>query len=208
MTIVVIRHGETALNRARVVQPADTPLSDVGQQQAQRLAGRASGWPVAAVLCSDLPRARMTAAPMVAALDCELELTPLLQERNFGDLRGTPYAELEVDIWARDYHPPGGETWEVFEERVARAWDWVVGRADEFGRAGRTGHVVVVTHGLVCRTFAARHWELPGGAEVPRYWHNTSVSSIARLAPHRAAELNCAAHLDPSQRPDGGVSGI
>ena len=40
MTILLIRHGETALNAARIVQPADTPLSERGIAQARALARR------------------------------------------------------------------------------------------------------------------------------------------------------------------------
>jgi broad specificity phosphatase PhoE len=42
--------------------------------------------------------------------------------RNLGDARGTPYAELPVDIFGPDYAPPGGETWGEFHARVDRAW--------------------------------------------------------------------------------------
>ena len=35
MTLLFVRHGETALNAARVMQPADTPLSPRGLAQAQ-----------------------------------------------------------------------------------------------------------------------------------------------------------------------------
>ena len=57
---------------------------------------------------------RVTSAP--------ISLSPLLQERSFGDLRGTPYAELGFDMFAPDYAPPNGETWEAFHSRVDRAW--------------------------------------------------------------------------------------
>mgnify|MGYP000995808231 CR=1 FL=1 len=36
MQLLIIRHGETPLNVARVMQSADTPLSDNGQAQAAR----------------------------------------------------------------------------------------------------------------------------------------------------------------------------
>ena len=50
---------------------------------------------------------------------------PLLRERNFGDIRGTSYADLGFDMFAPDYAPPNGETWEVFHARVDRAWEVV-----------------------------------------------------------------------------------
>ena len=38
MNLLLIRHGETALNVPRVLQPADTPLSARGMAQAEALA--------------------------------------------------------------------------------------------------------------------------------------------------------------------------
>ncbi len=101
--IYIIRHGETALNAAAVVQPADTPLNVRGKRQAQLLADRLAELEVMLVVASDLPRAAMTAEPIVLATSASIGHTPLLQERNFGDIRGTPYAHLDRDIFARGY---------------------------------------------------------------------------------------------------------
>jgi len=62
MTILLIRHGETALNVARVLQPADTPLSARGIAQAEALARWLAAMNVCAIVTSDLPRARRTSA--------------------------------------------------------------------------------------------------------------------------------------------------
>ena len=143
MAILLIRHGETAANAARVVQRPDVPLSERGVRQAAQLAERLFGLGFAHVLSSDLLRARMTAAPL-AAHGVVIEETPLLQERNFGDLRGTPYAELTEDPFAPDYMPPGGESVAAFHRRVAQAFALIVER-----RRSLSGALVVVTHGLV-----------------------------------------------------------
>ena len=50
MSILLVRHGETALNAARVLQPPDTPLSPRGLAQAQAVAQRLSREPVAAIV--------------------------------------------------------------------------------------------------------------------------------------------------------------
>ena len=63
MAIVLVRHGETALNAARVLQPADTALSERGIAQAHSLARRlVARGRIAAVLGSDLPRAKVATA--------------------------------------------------------------------------------------------------------------------------------------------------
>ena len=92
----------------------------------------------------------MTAEHLRRATGTPVAYEPLLQERNFGDLRGTPYAELGLDMFAEGYAPPNGETWEVFHARVTRAWAMV-----EEAAAATDGHLAVVTHGLVCRSLAA-----------------------------------------------------
>ena len=66
-----------------------------------------------------LERARMTAAPIAAGSGIAIEESPLLQERNFGDLRGLPYAALNEDPFGPSFAPPNGEDWPAFHARVA-----------------------------------------------------------------------------------------
>jgi 2,3-bisphosphoglycerate-dependent phosphoglycerate mutase len=191
MSIFLIRHGETLGNASRTVQLPDNPLSPRGVAQAERLGRRLRAEGIAAILSSDFARAASTAEHLQRATGAPIGYDTLLQERNFGDLRGTPYAELGVDMFAPDYAPPGGETWEVFHERVDRAWIRVQKAAAVAG-----GHLAVVTHGLVCRSLAARHLILPEGQEVPVRWENTALTVVDHPAPWRVRLLNSIAHLD------------
>jgi probable phosphoglycerate mutase len=194
--IFLIRHGETAGNAARIVQLPDIPLSPRGLAQAERLAQRLAREGVAGILSSDLARARQTAECVQRATGAPLAFEPLLHERNFGDIRGTPYTDLDVDIFAPDYAPPCGETWPVFHARVDRAWQ----RMQQLA-AATDGHLAVVTHGLVCRSLAGRHLGLPDGAVVPERWENASVTVVECPAPWRVRLLNCVAHLDDLETP-------
>jgi 2,3-bisphosphoglycerate-dependent phosphoglycerate mutase len=191
MAIYLIRHGETLGNATRVVQRPDNPLSPRGVAQAERLARRLAGEGIARILASDLARAAATAESLRGATGAPLSFESLLHERSFGDIRGTPYAELTFDAFAPDYAPPNGETWEVFHARVDRAWAVVQALAAE-----TDGHLAVVTHGLVCRSLAGRHLVLPDGHAVPEHWENTSLTIVDGPAPWRVRLLNCAAHLD------------
>jgi broad specificity phosphatase PhoE len=191
MTIFLIRHGETLGNASRTVQHPDNPLSPRGVAQAERLAERLEREGLTAILASDFARAAQTAEVLGRVTGLPVRRDPLLEERNFGYIRGTPYAELGFDMFAPGYAPPNGETWEVFHARVDRAWALVQARA-----AATDGHLAVVTHGLVCRSLAARHLLLPAGVEVPERWENTSVTIIDHPAPWRVRLLNCVAHLD------------
>jgi probable phosphoglycerate mutase len=188
--IFLIRHGETAGNAARIVQRPDIPLSPRGLVQAERLAWRLAREGLAQILSSDLPRARQTAEVVQRATGAPLAFEPLLHERNFGDIRGTAYADLDFDIFAPDYVPPNGESWPVFHARVDRAWQRVQAMAMAAG-----GNLAVLTHGLVCRSLAARHLRLSEGTIVPERWDNTSVTIVECPAPWRVTLLNCVAHL-------------
>ena len=108
-----------------MVQTPDASLSPRGLEQAERLAQRLVGHEITRIVASDLARASGTAQRLQRATGAPLELEPLLQERNFGDVRGTPYRELGVDLFAPDYAPPGGESWQIFHARVDRAWSSV-----------------------------------------------------------------------------------
>ena len=197
MSIFLIRHGETLGNASRTVQLPDNPLSPRGVAQAERLARRLQAEGIAAILSSDFARAATTAEHLQHATRAPISYDPLLQERNFGALRGTPYAEFGFDMFAPDYAPPGGETWEVFHARVDRAWLLVQKAA-----AATNGHLAVVTHGLVCRSLAARHLILPAGQDAPVRWENTALTVVEHPGPWRVRLLNSIAHLDdPATRP-------
>jgi probable phosphoglycerate mutase len=197
MTIFLVRHGETVGNRDRVMQLPEIPLSDTGIRQAERLAQRLASEGIVHILASDLPRATMTAAPLARRLGLTVETTPLLQERNFGALRGTPYADLEVDPFGPSFTPPAGESWEVFHERVAEAFALICARRAEVG-----GNLAVITHGLVCRAILGRHVPAVDPAVIERL-DNTSVSMIDATAPFAARLLNCSAHLGRDIASDG-----
>lgn len=195
--LYLIRHGETELNARRVVQPPETPLSTRGFAQARLLARRLVEAGITRIVASDLARAQQTATALAETTGLGVELDPLLQERNFGSIRGTPYSELGFDLFADDYHPPEGESWEQFETRVERAF----ARVETLARETR-GALAVVTHGLVCRSFAARHL----GSSDPDLrrgrWGNTSLTIATGPAPWTIELFNCTRHLEGTASDD------
>jgi len=190
MTIVIVRHGETDGNAARVLQRPDVPLNDRGMRQAELVAQRLAARGFVRILSSDLLRARMTAAPLAGRSGIAVEESPLLQERNFGDLRGTAYAAVAEDPFGPGFAPPNGEDWPTFHARVAEAFAFIVSR-----RRSTDGTLVVITHGLVCRALVERHAQVSAGAVVPERFDNTGVTILHEDAPHRAGLINCTRHL-------------
>lgn len=198
MALLFIRHGETALNVARVLQPSDTPLNERGLAQARALGARLAGSGVVHILSSDLPRALQTAQAIAEATGAPIETTPLLHERNFGDLRGQLYDTLGWDPIESAEAAPGGESLAEFNARVAAAFALAVQR-----RAGLNGTLAVVTHGLVVREVLDRHLALAVGQVPPHRMRNASLTIAAMAAPHLCELIDCTRHLDVAQAHDG-----
>jgi broad specificity phosphatase PhoE len=209
MAILLIRHGETLGNRNRIIQVAETPLSDRGLEQAARLGQRLSSAPIKEIWTSHLSRARMTAEAVERTTGAPLREVPELEERNLGSLRGTPYADLDFDPFMPGYAPPEGETWEVFYDRVDRAWErierhWV----DEFSKDSSAEHFAVVSHGLFLRALIERRLlseeqlEKHGDENGQIVIANTALTVVTPVAPgtgaagHRVELVACTAHLD------------
>jgi broad specificity phosphatase PhoE len=194
MQLLIIRHGETPLNVARVMQPADTPLSANGQAQAALLAQRlAGGQPLrpAGIVSSDLPRALQTAQALAAATGLAITTSPLLHERNFGDLRGRLYDSLGFDPLTREEAPPNGESIPQFAARCAAAWAWLLQQQRALG-----GPLAVVTHGLVIRQWLHHGpLQVPADLALPERMSNTSLTVATAAVPHAVSLVDCTTHL-------------
>jgi len=214
MAILLIRHGETPGNRDRIIQFPDTPLSDRGLEQAARLGDRLASEPIGEIWVSDHTRAQQTAAAVERTTGAPLEVLDDLGERSLGDLRGTRYSDLGFDPFVPGYQPPGGETWEVFNDRVDRAWERIERHwLEHFADRAETSHFAIVTHGLVLRSLFERR--LLSDSELDTHGNdqrqvsiaNTAISFIepTRLASgsleHRVELLACIAHLDSETAP-------
>lgn len=195
MRLLLVRHGETPLNAARVMQPPDTPLSPRGLQQAQAVGERLRSESPGEIWSSDLPRAWQTAEAIARASGRPVLAQPRLHERNFGDLRGRPYDSLGFDPLAMQEAPPGGESVREFEARIDAAFDAAVVAAKAGG-----GTLVLVTHGLVIHSLLSRRVILPPATVLPARIANASLTEIVvatgpqGTAP-RALRVDCTAHL-------------
>lgn len=197
MAVLLIRHGETNLNATQVVQFPETPLGDHGMRQAQQLGQSLASRSIELILTSDYQRARSTAQRVAEHTGASLIESVQLRERNFGDIRGTPYTEFgDLDIFGADYVPPGGESWDVFNTRVDIAWTEVTAHAQIL-----TGDLAVVTHGLVLRSLLERRLDISNhtlGSDL--VVANTSVTIVDRDPPWRVVELANVEHLQQGAR--------
>jgi probable phosphoglycerate mutase len=119
-TFIVIRHGETLWNvQGRYQGHQDSPLTDIGREQADAAGRRLRGCKVDRLIASDLGRTRETAAIIAEHTGHQLSLDARLRERNFGILEGLTTTEIQsthAEVFNRleendpEFVIPGGES--------------------------------------------------------------------------------------------------
>lgn len=164
MRLILVRHGETRLNKAGRVQGInDEPLNVTGKAQARA---------VATVLADDLPfhlyasplaRALETAQKTSDAVDVPITTLNELREADVGDLDGMTIPEIRerypgfMERWATDsatVRMPGGESLLQVQER---AWPSI----EKLAEKHPDDVVVVVTHNFVIQTLIGKLLEMP-----------------------------------------------
>ena len=149
-----MRHGQSEWNAENRWQgQADPPLSELGEDQARDAAERLGDIAFAALVASDLRRARHTAEILAEALGLGVQLDPGLREIDVGDWTGLTRSEIEAQwpgelaAWSegRSESPLGGET---RTHLVDRARSSLARAAAGVGPGER---VLVVTHGALIR---------------------------------------------------------
>jgi broad specificity phosphatase PhoE len=148
--LTLVRHGQTAANVERVWHGSiDTPLSEVGRAQAQRVGVHlaATRTDVVALYASPQSRAQDTAREIAATMSLEVRSDEDLVEFSLGEWEGRTYRDLHhvEGMWQRmvddpDYAPPGGESPRGVASRVERA-------LRRIARAHPRERAVVVSHG-------------------------------------------------------------
>ena len=128
-----LRHGQTDGNLNRFYQGPETALNATGRSQAAAAAACLAAEPITSILASDMARAWETASTVARHHDVALRPMPLLRERSFGDLIGSPSHEID---WASE--PPGGEPPDAFVSRSRTGLAHGISHGD---------HTLMVSHG-------------------------------------------------------------
>jgi len=131
LRFVLIRHGQTSWNAAgRWQGHSDPSLSEVGREQAARLASELAGEPIEAIVASDLRRAFETATILGDAIGLQPGRDARLRELDVGRWAGETRDEIRLrepealgyfDSGAPDARAAEGETRRELSARVHAA---------------------------------------------------------------------------------------
>ena len=172
--LILVRHGETLLNVARITQGwSDSALSERGQQQVLLLAERMKEIRPTALYSSPLGRAMSTAQAIADATG--LEIVPLddLREMNYGRWEGRAFTDIRVedeDLYRRwiaeeECPCPGGESHADVRRRMQRAFDAISAE-----------RAVLVSHGTAIRIGATALLDIPIMAAMRFAQDNTAMN--------------------------------
>jgi probable phosphoglycerate mutase len=126
-TLFFVRHGITEPNFRgfRCGGDLDIPMMDIGCDQAYLLAKQIDkmNLRIGVIISGSLIRTRQTASIVSGVLGTvPVEIEPLLNERRLGQWNNKPISDTE-DMLKRNVTPPGGESEEQFESRIALAFE-------------------------------------------------------------------------------------
>ncbi|MFM2308615.1 MAG: hypothetical protein RLY87_735 [Chloroflexota bacterium] len=208
-TLTLIRHGESYANSDNMVECFTcrglTPRG-IAQVTAlsERLRNEAQSFDV--MVASTLKRARMTAEILAPTLGVSIEWEDDLHELRVGEADGLAY-HLVTDRYPQfdrgiiDVHTrvaPGGESWNEFAVRCARALNQIVA-------LHRGKRIAIVCHGGVIETSFLWALDLSAGARTRVAFpaRNTALTTwVERASPHdgrrewQLTRHNDATHLE------------
>jgi len=147
--LILVRHGHTPLNKPgeheRLRGWLDVPLDDTGLQEAEETAERLHGYPIEAIYCSDLKRARQTAQILKRKVRARITATPELRPWNLGVFGGEKIKDILPFLKMLNAHTdlaaPSGESFDQFYDRYSGRLRHLLALAD-----GAEGYVLAVTH--------------------------------------------------------------
>lgn len=128
--ITLVRHGATEPREDICIGQLDVSLSEDGRNAVVEVANRWPGELPRRLFCSDLKRARETAALLRSGQNIELVEEPRLREINLGEWQGRHWDDIhrsdpqQLQRWGENWAthaPPAGETASQLCDRVA---DW------------------------------------------------------------------------------------
>ncbi|MCS7060550.1 MAG: histidine phosphatase family protein [Anaerolineae bacterium] len=197
-TLFLIRHAQSMANEEGRIQGwLDSPLSELGRQQAQALAERFRSIRLHAVYSSPLSRARDTAQAIAHLQKLPVLLDERLKEYNMGHWTGLSREEIQA-LWPsvnleadHELVVPGGESAQDVRNRVELF-------LREAMAQGGDQSLAIVTHSGTLGMVVCAMLGMPVMRRPPFYFGNASVTEVTyRHDRWRLRRLNDQCHLHP-----------
>ena len=198
--LLLIRHAQTEWNIQRRFQGhGDSPITEEGQEQLQRLKSRLAGLEFDVVYSSDLRRTMETSKMLSGKQRVE---EPRLRERGVGILEGLNLEQIMAEhaeafrafrSGDKDHQIEGGESLQI---ALNRAWTFL----EEMPEKHPGAELAAVSHAglirLICKKILGLALDAPNFFQIP----NTSLTQLVFSPQDGSWSLECLAdttHLQP-----------
>ena len=198
--LLLIRHAQTEWNIQRRFQGhGDSPITEEGQEQLQRLKSRLVGLEFDVIYSSDLGRTIETSQMLSGKQRVE---EPRLRERGVGILEGLNLEQIMAEhaeaflafrSGDKDHQIEGGES---LQNALNRAWTFL----EEMPEKHPGAELAAVSHAglirLICKQILGLTLDAPNFFQIP----NTSLTQLVFSPKDRSWSLECLAdttHLQP-----------
>jgi len=207
--VYLVRHGQTAWNKARIFRGrADVRLDEQGRLEAVAAAGALRNVTLAHVYCSPLSRARETAKAIARLHQAPLEPVPAFTDIDYGDW--TEFWDVEArrrfkdtyEVWETRPHLVKFPNGESLDNVRTRAYPRLVALA----RKHKRSTIAVVTHRVVIKALLCAVKELDNS----HFWEirlDTGAISTLELRNNgfKCVRINDTSHLDRISSRTSGV---
>lgn len=167
MILYIMRHGETAWNKARRMQgQTDIPLTEEGLEMARKSGVGMKDLPIDLCISSPLSRAKQTAECVIGDRSIPLITDKRIQEISFGEWEGqcvlteNTITPGYLDVFYTDPilcgRPPGGE---IFRDVLDRTENFLKELSDNPDYADK--HILISSHGAAGRCLLAHFFDDP-----------------------------------------------
>ena len=168
MRIYVIRHAERQIGDFYnpALKHQDSPISETGQRQAQKLVNFFRSKPASRIMISAYLRTAQTALPLAEHWKCQPEIDPRLNEIDNGVLEAMTDEEIRhvyPDFWtdftshARDVRFPEGESGDEVKQRQERLLNDLIMRDEDAVLYSHEGYIRLLMCHLLGLPVYRRH---------------------------------------------------
>jgi probable phosphoglycerate mutase len=201
--LLLIRHGLPMRVVNQDGTPADPPLSDIGWDQAERVARWLDALEIHRVYASPLVRARETASPLARLLGVEIEIEPGVSEYDADSEFYIPLEELKQTDHPRWREVVSGAHarelgFQAFHDVVVKSLDRII-------EANAGKRVAVFCHGGVINCWATHVLRMPPQLFVDARYTSISRFLAASSGERSLASLNETGHLEGLGVPQRGI---
>lgn len=154
-TLYVVRHGQTEWNLEKRLQGhQDSPLTQLGREQASQLCNRLRNEDIDMIYCSESKRTRDTADLIKGSRSIPVVLKQEFKELNLGDWEGLQHHEVidqEPESWDHFWNSPHlyvpnekGESYQQLKDRAIPVVEKIINE-----QQGKT--ILIVTHQITTK---------------------------------------------------------